>query len=74
MPLSLPLLNIQLGARSSTMLVTYLINHDVYKANQLESTFVEIINPQKVILSLVVFTNIQIWMLLILKITILTKF
>ena len=47
MPLSLPLLNIQLGARSSTMLVTYLINHDVYKANQLESTFVEIINPQK---------------------------
>ena len=47
MPLSLPLLNIQLGARSSTMLVTYLINHDVYKANQLESTFVEIITPPK---------------------------
>ena len=46
----------------------------VYKANQLESTFVEIINPKKVILLLVVFTNIQIWMFLILKTTILAKF
>ena len=32
------------------------------------------INPKKVILPLVVFTNIQIWMFLILKITILAKF
>ena len=47
---------------------------NIYKSNQLESTFIEIINPKKVILSLVVFTNIQIWMLLILKITILAKF
>ena len=47
---------------------------NVYKANQLESTFVEIINPKKVILSLVVFTNAQIWMFLTLKITILCKF
>ena len=47
---------------------------NVCKASQLESTFVEIINPKKVILSLVVFTNIQIWMFLTLKITILGKF
>ena len=47
---------------------------NIYKANQLESTFLEIINPKKVILSLFVFTNIQIWMFLILKITILAKF
>ena len=47
---------------------------NIYKANQLESTFVEIINPEKVILSLVVFTNIQIWMFLILKITIFATF
>ena len=47
---------------------------NIYKANQLESTFVKISNPlPKLILSLVVFTNIQIWMFLILKI-ILTKF
>ena len=49
-------------------------NLNIYKADQSESTFVEIINPQKVILSLVVFTNIQIWMYVILKITISTKF
>ena len=47
---------------------------NIYKVNQLESTFVEIINQKKVILSLVVFTNIQIWMFWNLKITILTKF
>ena len=44
---------------------------NVYKANQLESPFVEIINPKK---SNIVFTNIQIWMFLTLKITILGKF
>ena len=47
---------------------------NIYKANQLESIFVEIINPKKIILSLAVFTNIQIWMFLILKIIILAKF
>ena len=31
---------------------------NIYKANQLESTFVEIINPKKVILSLAVFISI----------------
>ena len=40
---------------------------NIYISNQLESTFVEIINHKKVILSLVVFRNIQIWMLLISK-------
>ena len=43
---------------------------NIYKSNQLESTFVEI---KKVILSLVVFTKMQILMFLILKITIFTK-
>ena len=33
---------------------------NIYISNQLESTFVEIINHKKVILSLVVFRNIQI--------------
>ena len=47
---------------------------NIYKANQLESTFVEVIKPKKIILSLVVFTNIQIWMFLILKTTIVAKF
>ena len=46
---------------------------NIYKANQLESKFVEI-TLKKVILSFVVFTNIQIWIFLILKITILAKF
>ena len=43
-------------------------HHDlnIYKAKQLESTFAEIIIPKKVILSLVVFTNIKMRMLLIL--------
>ena len=47
---------------------------NIYRANQLESTFVEIINPKKVILPLAAFTKIQTWMFLILKITILIKF
>ena len=46
---------------------------NIYKSNQLESTFVETINPKKVILLLVVFTKIHIWMLLNSKITILAK-
>ena len=49
-------------------------DYNICKANQLESIFVETINARKVILSLVVFTGIQIWMFLILKITIATKF
>ena len=75
MPLSLPLLNLQLRARFSSQL-SYKPRPDlnIFKANELGYTFVEIINPKKVILPLVVFTNIQIWMFLILKITILTKF
>ena len=40
---------------------------NIYKANQLESTFVDIIILKKVILSLVVFTNIQIQIFLIFK-------
>ena len=44
----------------------------IYLCIHLESTFVEI-KPKKVILSLVVFTNIQIWMFLILIITVLAK-
>ena len=53
MPLSLPLQNLQLIASH----LSYKPRPDlkIYKANQLESTFVEIINPKKVILSLVVF-------------------
>ena len=47
---------------------------NIYISNQFESTFVEIINHKKVILLLVVFRNIEIWMLLISKITILAKF
>ena len=50
MPPSLPLLNLQPGAHSFTLLVTCLINlvhHNIYKADQLESTYVEIINPKK---------------------------
>ena len=51
MLLSLPLLNLQLGALSSTLLITCLINLVLIlifiKLNQLESTFVEIINPKK---------------------------
>ena len=43
---------------------------NICKANQLKSTFVEIINPKEGILSLVVFINIQIWMFLTLKIII----
>ena len=39
------------------------------KANQLELSFVEIMNSKKAILSFVVFANIQLWMLLILKMT-----
>ena len=75
MPLSLPLLNLQLRARFSSQL-SYKPRPDlnIFKANELGYTFVEIINPKKVILPLVVFTNIQIWMFLILKITILTIF
>ena len=75
MPLSLPLLNLQLRARFSNKL-SYKPRPDfnVFKVNELGYTFIEIINPKKVILPLVVFTNIQIWMFLILKITILTKF
>ena len=34
---------------------------NIYKVNQLKSTFIEIVNSKKVILSLVVFTSIQIW-------------
>ena len=47
---------------------------NIYKANQLESTFVDIIILKKVILSLVVFTNIQIQIFLILKKTIVIEF
>ena len=47
---------------------------NIYESNQLKSTFAEIINPKKSNISLIIFTNIQIWMLLILKITILAKF
>ena len=39
------------------------------KANQLESTLVEMVKPNKEILSLVVLTKIQVWMFFILKIT-----
>ena len=42
---------------------------NIDKANQLELSFVEIMNSKKAILSLVVFTNIQSWMFLILKMT-----
>ena len=53
MPLSLPLLNLQLGAFPFTLLVTclikiFLIRKFIYKADQLESKFVEIINPKKI--------------------------
>lgn len=41
---------------------------NIDKANQLERSFVEIMNS-KTILSLVVFANIQLWMFLILKMT-----
>ena len=44
------------------------------KANQLESTLVEMVKPNKEILSLVVLTKIQVWMFFILKITILATF
>ena len=75
MPLSLPLLNLQLRARFCGKL-SYKPRPDlnIFKANELGYTFIEIINPKKVILPLVVFTNIQIWMFLILKITFLTIF
>ena len=78
MPLSLPLLNLQLGACSSTLLVTYLINRVLIlvfiKLTIQNQHLLKQLTPKKVILPLAVFTNIQIWMLLILKITILTKF
>lgn len=41
---------------------------NIDKANQLERSFVEIMNS-KTILSLVVFANIQLWMFWILKMT-----
>ena len=49
MPLNLPLLNLQLGARSITLLVIYKprLDLNISKANQLESTFVEIVNHKK---------------------------
>ena len=48
MPLSLPLLNLQLGARFSTLLVTYLTYHVLILIFiKLTTKFVEIINPKK---------------------------
>ena len=49
-------------------------NPNVYKACQLQYTFVDVINLKIVILSLLVFTDIQIWLFLILRITILANF
>ena len=52
MPLSLPLLNLQMGAcfyTASHLFYKPRPDLNIYKANQLESTFVEIINPKKVI-------------------------
>ena len=75
--LSLPLLNHQLKVLSFKLLVTCNKPHpnlNIYKVNQLESIFVERIDPKKVTLLLVVFKNIRKWMFLILKITITTRF
>ena len=52
MPLSLPLLNLQLEAHTLLNIANHLSykprpDLNIYKANQLESTFVEIINPKK---------------------------
>ena len=47
---------------------------NIYKSKQSESTSAETLNPKKVILPLVLFTNIKIWVLLILEITNLAKF
>ena len=47
---------------------------NIYNGIQLEPTFLEIINPKEVMLSLAFSTNIKIWMLWILNITIQTKF
>ena len=62
----------------------YIANHlsykprndlNLYKANQLESTFIEIVNSEKVVPLLNVFINILLWMLLALILTLfLTNF
>ena len=62
----------------------YIANHlsyksrndlNLYKANQLESTFTEIVNSKKVVSLLNVFINILLWMLLALILTLfLTNF
>ena len=69
MPLRLSIPNLQLGGTllyiASHLFYKSRPNLSIYKANQLEPTFIEVINPKKVILLLAVFTNIEIWMLLI---------
>ena len=47
------------GSSAGGMLLYIDLNLNISKSNLLEITFVEMINPKKVTLSLVVFTNIQ---------------
>ena len=78
MPLSLPLPNIPLGACSFTLLVTCLINLVLtlifINLTSQNLHLLKELTLKKVILSSVAFTNIQIGMFLILKITVSTKF
>ena len=57
----------------------YIANHlsykphldlNIYKSNELESTFIEVLNPKKLILLLVVSRNILQWILMILTVII----
>ena len=43
---------------------------NIYKSNELESTFIEVLNPKKLILLLVVSRNILQWILMILTVII----
>ena len=48
-----------------TLLITYQMNNlNIFKKNELESTFIKVVNPKKLILLWESFTDIHLWILL----------